>query len=53
MWENTVRPGSKIAMSILLDSHDSESDTCPRCGTTKAVMHVRFLFQWYVSGPYG
>jgi hypothetical protein len=48
-WERAVGPGSKIAMSILLNSHDSEDDTCPRCGTTKADMDAKDLSQWYVS----
>lgn len=48
-WEVAVRPGSKIAMSVLLDSDDSESDKCPRCKTTKSNVGMKELLQWYVS----
>jgi hypothetical protein len=48
-WERDIRPGSKVAMSILLDSHGNKGDTCPRCETIKADMDVKALSQWYVS----
>jgi hypothetical protein len=42
-WESAVGPGSKIAMSILLNSHESEGDACPRCGTIKADIDAKEL----------
>ncbi|CAN9189320.1 unnamed protein product [Alternaria alternata] len=48
-WDSAVSPGSKIAMSILLDSHGSEGNTCPRCRHLKADMNTEDLSQWYVS----
>jgi hypothetical protein len=48
-WDSAVRPGSKIAMSILLDSHGSEGNTCPRCRHLKADVNTEDLSQWYVS----
>jgi hypothetical protein len=48
-WEHAVEPGSKIAMSILLNSHGSKGDICPRCGTIKTEMDAADLSKWYVS----
>lgn len=50
-WDSAVRPGSKVAMSILLDNYGSEGDTCPRCETIKADTDAKDLSQWYVPSP--
>ncbi|KAB2101905.1 hypothetical protein AG0111_0g9556 [Alternaria gaisen] len=49
-WDTAVSPGSKIAMSILLDSHGSEGNTCPRCRHLKADMNMEDLSQCTFCG---
>jgi hypothetical protein len=48
-WDSAVRPGSKIAMSIQLDSYDDEGVACPRCENIRTDMNTKDLSQWYVS----
>jgi hypothetical protein len=48
-WNSAVRPGSKIAMSIQLDSYDDEGVACPRCENIRTDMYTKDLSEWYVS----
>jgi hypothetical protein len=48
-WDSAVRPGSKIAMSIQLDSYDDEGVACPRCENIRTDMYTKDLSQWYGS----
>lgn len=48
-WDSAVRPGSKIAMSIQLDSYDDEGVACPRCENIRTDMYTKDLSEWYVS----
>ncbi|CAI9629923.1 unnamed protein product [Alternaria burnsii] len=49
-WDSAVRPGSKIAMSIQLDSYDDEGVACPRCENIRTDMNTKDLSQCTVCG---
>ncbi|USP76753.1 hypothetical protein yc1106_04027 [Curvularia clavata] len=46
-WNVGIRPGSRIAMSIVLDIHYGGEDKCPRCKATETNLGTNGILQWY------
>ena len=45
-WERLIAPGSRLAMSILLQHLSSHRGICPRCGLTMATAFADTWVQW-------